>query len=361
MSRNESDNLPVELLVKIFGYVSGVYGASYIDDGSASDYVSKLHNMAQVCQRWLEIIKGAAELWTFVTNENPTYASLALKRSRSHPFSFSLAFQPLNESLYTMVLDHSHRWRGANIRFHRTNYQALRRPESVSAPMFQHLKLAISILSTGSSVILNLFLEYPSRLTSLDLVGISIHRWNSPIFGPRLRSLSLEDSSPTRGELFSIFRACPALGYLVLKNVTFSDETSGSLPQGSLARLPLLHTLKLIKISPTDIMEIAIMIETPHCRNYLVSGGGPHAPTMALTVSPGVVPLVRTSFEACISSGQSLGVYVEDVSIQIICRSGESCSSDFNLRRLGLFIWVSGRLDPQHYPRPEPTAIANSR
>ncbi|KAG8985954.1 hypothetical protein FRB94_003253 [Tulasnella sp. JGI-2019a] len=140
MSRTGIDNLPVKLLVEIFGYTSGVYG-SFVDDQSTSSYVSKLHNMAQVCRRWLEIIKDAAKLWAFVMDRTPTYASLVLKQSQSHAFSLSITSCPLDMSLYTAVLSHSHRWIQADIRLTHPNQEASHMLEAVSAPMLWHLKL----------------------------------------------------------------------------------------------------------------------------------------------------------------------------------------------------------------------------
>ncbi|KAG8987723.1 hypothetical protein FRB94_001526 [Tulasnella sp. JGI-2019a] len=64
---------------------------------------------------WLKIIKDAAKLWTFVTDATLTYASLALKRSRSHAISLSIASELLNRSLYTAVLNHLHHWIRADI------------------------------------------------------------------------------------------------------------------------------------------------------------------------------------------------------------------------------------------------------
>ncbi|KAG9029263.1 hypothetical protein FRB95_005537 [Tulasnella sp. JGI-2019a] len=55
---NESDKLPVELLAKIFGYVSGLCGRNHMDP-SQGPCVPKLHNLGQVYRRWLEIVKGA--------------------------------------------------------------------------------------------------------------------------------------------------------------------------------------------------------------------------------------------------------------------------------------------------------------
>ncbi|KAG9000111.1 hypothetical protein FRB93_012875 [Tulasnella sp. JGI-2019a] len=59
---NNSENLPMELFMKIFGYASGLCGQYYMDIQSAGRYVPRLRTIALVCRRWRAIIMGAAGL-----------------------------------------------------------------------------------------------------------------------------------------------------------------------------------------------------------------------------------------------------------------------------------------------------------
>ncbi|KAG8988288.1 hypothetical protein FRB94_014747 [Tulasnella sp. JGI-2019a] len=330
MSWTGIDNLPVELLVEIFGYTSGIYGSFF--GAHTSPYISKLHGMAQVCRRWLEIIKDAAKLWTFVTDRTPAYASLALKRSQSHTINLSIASRPLDRLLYAAVLNHSHRWIRADIRLSRPNQEALHMLETVSAPMLRHLKLVVPSWNTNTVVTLDLFPDQPPKLASLALIAVSIHRWNSPIFGCHLHSLVISrtySSGPTREDLVGIFRACPTLENMDLSFITFPGETSRSLAQGLPVQLPLLRTLLLSQISSNDLIDIARMAEIPRCRNYSVFRCRRKLRSVTL---PAITGQIQRPFEACIASSRSLEVHLKNNCIHIICRPIQSPSSDFNLK-----------------------------
>ncbi|KAG8986274.1 hypothetical protein FRB93_005368 [Tulasnella sp. JGI-2019a] len=300
-SENQSEKLPIELLIKIFGYVSGLCGGYYTDVVFADRYVQKLHSMAQVCRRWLEVIKCAPELWTFVSDQDPTNAHIALDRSQSHPIGLAFRCLPFNRSLYNMVLKHSHRWR----RFFDWKGSA--------------------------AFVLDPFPDHPPRLISLTLVQVAMRRWKSPIFGSGLRSLDLaciSNDGPTREDLRDIFQACPELAHLKLTYVTLSGDTS-DLQLGPRVQLPLLHTLIIAPSSPNDIIDIARMAETPRCTTYTVSPSPEHS---HLTVLPGIVMQVQQPFEACIKSGESLHIHLDGYWIRVRCCNGDSLSSDFHLQ-----------------------------
>ncbi|KAG8988287.1 hypothetical protein FRB93_004117 [Tulasnella sp. JGI-2019a] len=349
MSRTGIDNLPVKLLVEIFGYTSGVYG-SFVDDQSTSSYVSKLHNMAQVCRRWLEIIKDAAKLWAFVMDRTPTYASLVLKQSQSHAFSLSITSCPLDMSLYTAVLSHSHRWIQADIRLTHPNQEASHMLEAVSAPMLWHLKLVSPAWNKNTVITLDLFLDQPPKLTSLTLVGISIRRWNSPIFGYHLHSLTIAHtytSGPTCEDLVGIFRACPTLEYLDLNFIIFSGGTSRLLVRDFPVQLHLLHTLLLSQVLSNGVMEITRMAEIPHCRNYSVFRCRRKLRSIIL---PAITGQIHKPFEVCIASSRSLEVHLKNSCIHIICHGIQSPSSNFNLKLgeirsyMQVIEWLDGML-----------------
>ncbi|KAG9029261.1 hypothetical protein FRB95_005535 [Tulasnella sp. JGI-2019a] len=328
---NESDKLPVELLVKIFGYVSGLCGSSHMDL-SQGPYVPKLHNLGQVCRRWLEIVKGTPKLWAFVTDLDPVNVALALDRSQSHPLGVAFAHMPLRRPLYATVLNHSQRWIRLDIQVSPREVEILHGLEKVCAPVLQHLRLELSTSNKNTTIILDLFRDHPPRLTSLALVGIAMHNWNSPIFGPHLHSLQLErihTSGPTREDLRSILHTCPELAHLELAYVVFSDGSGGFPPLGPRVQLPLLHSLLLRPVSSADAMDIARMAETPCCKNYLVSRGIESPDSIVFSA---IVLQIQPLFEAYIASGCSLQVHLIGSWIRIRCRDGQSSSSSFILR-----------------------------
>ncbi|KAG8988303.1 hypothetical protein FRB94_003390 [Tulasnella sp. JGI-2019a] len=325
--RNESEKLPVELLIKIFGYASGVYGEYYTFEGY---YISKLHDMAQVCRRWLKIIKGAAELWTCVTDQVPSHTFLPLKRSESHTFSLFLTRMPLERSLYNVVLNHSHRWRQAHIRFSPGDEDALRGLEEVRVPLLRHLHLESLSWGESSIFILDLFRAHPPKLMSLALTDIMMYCWNSPVFGSHLRSFKLDPIDrfgPTREDLYYILIACPELAYLELVHITLSDGI-GVFGQTPRVKLSLLHTLILTTLSPVDTIDVIGMVETPHCRSYSVSKDLRNLDPAVLSV---VARHVQKPFEACIASGISLDIYHNDYWIHLTSHDGYSNSYDFSL------------------------------
>ncbi|KAG9035062.1 hypothetical protein FRB95_012081 [Tulasnella sp. JGI-2019a] len=362
-SRNESEKLPVELLIKIFSYASGLSEGYNMDVESASYYVSKLHTVARVCRRWLDIIKGAPELWTLVTDRDPANATLALDKSGLHPFSLALTSTPLNTPLYDKVLSHSRRWRRADIRVVPGDEKALRRLEEISTPLLQHLQIECPRWGRNSALSVDLFRDHPPKLASLALINITIHPWNSPIFGSHLHTLKLtriHTSGPTRENLYGILLACPALAHLELINVAFSGEAGDWRPQIPSLQLPLLHTLRLRPSSPFDALDVARMAEIPRCRYYYVSNGPENPHSIVLTA---VALQVQKPLEACIASGRSLDVQIDGYWICLFCRD-KSPSSSFNLK-LGkissyeqVFDWINTILLVPRPPRsPIPVSI----
>ncbi|KAG8986272.1 hypothetical protein FRB94_004460 [Tulasnella sp. JGI-2019a] len=325
---NESEKLPVELLVRIFRYASGLGSGYYSDVEGTGHYIQRLHIMARACRRWLEIIKGAPELWAFVTDRDPKKAILALQRSQSHPIGIVLKEIPTNKPVFTAVMDHAHRWIQADVAFGPRDEYAWSRLETISVPILQHLKLEFSSWRSKANSVLDLFREDSSRLTSLALQGVAMRRWNSPIFGSRLSSLKLSSiytSGPSRADLLRIFHACPKLTHLELAHITLSGRTSGLL--GSRAHLPLLQTLLL---SPSSVaIDIAEMVETPSCMEYSVSRDPGYPYPIVLSA---VTMQIQKPFEACIVSGRSLHIHLDRSMIHISCRSS---SSDFDLRLVG--------------------------
>ncbi|KAG8988300.1 hypothetical protein FRB94_003393 [Tulasnella sp. JGI-2019a] len=328
MNKNESEKLPVELLIKIFSYASGLCGRYYLDTQTTGHYAPKLHIMAQVCRQWLEIIKAAPELWTFVTDRDPKNAIVALDRSKSHPVGIGLREVPFNGSLYAVALNNSQRWVRADIRFSPSDQLALHELAEVSVPILQRLQLEFFYWDEDTVFVSDLFRDHPPRLTSLDLIQVAIRQWNSPIFGPHLHSLKLtrlRTSNPTREDLWGIFHACPELNHLELTHVNFSGE----MPQGPRVQLPLLAALLLRPLSPSDAVDIARMIETPRCRHYSVSRGLETPDALALSA---VALQVQPLFESCIASSSSLFVHLDGFWIRITCRRGEPPHSDFKLK-----------------------------
>ncbi|KAG9023008.1 hypothetical protein FRB95_013825, partial [Tulasnella sp. JGI-2019a] len=239
-------------------YASGLYGGYYVDVQFTIDYISILHNMAQVCRRWLEIIKGTPGLWTFVADREPKNAPMTLARSQFHPIGISLRNRPFNKSVYAMVLNHSRRWIRADILFSPSNEEALRSLEDISVPILRRLRIEYITWVSDPTFILDLFRDHPPRLTSLALVNVTMRRWNSLIFGTHLYSLQLVEIrtfGPTREEFYDIFRACPKLAHLELVDVAFSGE----MPQGSRVQLAGLETMILKPVSASDVIDIATM------------------------------------------------------------------------------------------------------
>ncbi|KAG9030383.1 hypothetical protein FRB95_003982 [Tulasnella sp. JGI-2019a] len=328
---NQTEKLPIELLINIFGHVCGLCGGYYTDDDYKGHYVSKPHNMAQVCRRWLDIIKGAPELWTFISDRDPTIANLALVKSRSHPIGVVLKNLTIDPTAYSRLLKHAHRWIRVDIRLNSRDKDALRRLKEVRAPILQHLNVGFYAWDEHTTLPLDLFRDDSPRLTSLALESVTIGRWNSPIFGSSLRSLELTciyAFGPTRTDLLAIFNACPELARLELTHVTLSDDGTG-LPQGPRVQLPRLHTLILGPSSPTDAVDIAKMVETPNCRNYKVSRS---LEPSHQNIIPAVALQIQQSFEACLASGKSLDIDLDGFWIHIRCRSDQTSSSDFDLQ-----------------------------
>ncbi|KAG9003385.1 hypothetical protein FRB94_003153 [Tulasnella sp. JGI-2019a] len=154
--------------------------------------------MAQVCRRWREIINGAPELWTFVTDQDKASTAIVLDRSREHPIGIWLREDPIDESLYVAVLAQSHRWILADIEVHRDDQEALRRLEEVDAPMLKCLVLEVSALDRHSIFVLDLLRDHPPQLTSLTLVEVAMRFWNS-----RLRSSSPQTKARTHSYIRS--------------------------------------------------------------------------------------------------------------------------------------------------------------
>ncbi|KAG8986644.1 hypothetical protein FRB95_004868 [Tulasnella sp. JGI-2019a] len=330
-TRNEIGELPTELLVNIFSQASGLCGRYHVDTRSSEPYVPRLQIMAQVCRRWREIINGAPELWTFVTDKDRANIIMVLDRSRAHPIGLSFRDQPIDKSLYATVLNHSHRWVRASIEVDRHDQEVLRRLEEVDVPMLQHLVLEIPALNRHSIFILDLFRDHPPQLTSLTLIEVAIRRWDSPVFGPRLHELKLiriRTSGPTLETLRSILRACPELAHLELKMVALSNEINGLLLQAPIVQLPLLHTLVLKQLSPTDTIDILRTVETPHCRSYTISI---NSRNLDSTRFSRVTERIQQPFKACIYSCRTLEMRINDFCVQIICKSDQSLSSDFDL------------------------------
>ncbi|KAG9003382.1 hypothetical protein FRB94_003150 [Tulasnella sp. JGI-2019a] len=288
--------------------------------------------MAQVCRRWREIINGAPELWTFVTDQDKASIIMVLDTSRTHPIGLSFRDKSIDESLYAAVLDHSHRWIRASIEVSRHDQEVLRRLEGVNVPMLEHLVLEIPALDRHSTFILDLFRDHPPQLISLTLVEVAIRRWDSPVFGPRLRELKLiriRTFGPTLENLRSVLCACPELAHLELKMVGLSKGINGLLPQGHPVQLPLLHTLVLRLLSPTDTIDILRMAETPHCKSYTIFI---HSRNLDSTIFSKFMERIQQPFKACIYSCRTLEMRIDNLNVRIICRSDQSPSSDFDLK-----------------------------
>ncbi|KAG9004765.1 hypothetical protein FRB94_002082 [Tulasnella sp. JGI-2019a] len=270
--------------------------------------------MVRVCRRWREII-------------DTKNAYLALDKSQSHPFELVFTRIPVNGPLYTAVLEQSNRWIRADLRFVPSDKDAIFRLEEVDVPLLQHFQLDYCPWDQFATFTLDPFRDHPPKLTTLVLTDIAMYRWNSPISGPHLRSLGLETiltSGPTREDLRGILCACPKLAHLELVQVAFSGVTSGLLLQGPRVSLPLLHTLLLTPISPTDATDIANMAETPNCKNYLVSRNFETPRPISLSA---VALQVQQPFEASIASASNLDVHLDGYWIRITCRDGKSPSS----------------------------------
>ncbi|KAG8988305.1 hypothetical protein FRB94_003388 [Tulasnella sp. JGI-2019a] len=311
--------------------------------------------MAQVCRRWLEIIKGAAELRTLMVDRIPPYANLALRRSKPYPIGLVFNSMVLNRSLCATALDHSNRWQRADIRFGAGDEKALRRLEDIDVSILRHLRLEFSTQGTGSTFLLDLFRDHPPKLTSLTLIAVGLRRWDSSIFGSHLHSLKLDrirSFGPTYEDLRGVLCACPELAHLELGNIVFSGGTGGVL-QGSRVELPLLHTLILRTLTPADSIGIARMVETPRCRNYSASRGLHNLDALELSA---VALQIQPFFEACISPGYSLDIHLDGYWIHVICHSGHSTSHDFNLKLgtigpcEGVFDWLNSVLLAQRPP-----------
>ncbi|KAG9023389.1 hypothetical protein FRB95_013183 [Tulasnella sp. JGI-2019a] len=194
--------LPIELLINIFGWSSGLCRRYYMETRLGRrpivSYISRLQIMAQVCRRWREIINGAPELWTFVTDQDKASTAIVLDRSREHPIGIWLREDPIGESLYVAVLAQSHRWILADIEVHRDDQEALRRLEEVDAPMLKCLVLEVSALDRHSIFVLDLLRDHPPQLTSLTLVEVAMRFWNS-----RLRSSSPQTKARTHSYIRS--------------------------------------------------------------------------------------------------------------------------------------------------------------
>ncbi|KAG8993367.1 hypothetical protein FRB94_010821 [Tulasnella sp. JGI-2019a] len=208
----------------------------------------------------------------------------------------------------------------------------LRRLEAVRAPILQHLLLHLNHWGRSGTLVLDPFRDHPPELTSLTLVEVTMRRWDSTIFGPRLHKLNLArifTSGPTREDLRVVFRSCPNLAHLGLERVTLSDEANRFLPQGPPVQLLLLHTLVLDLCSPVDAIDIAKIAGTPRCRSYTISidSEDPNSTTFSV-----VALQAQKQFQASISSSRSLDMHLDNFWIHMICRSGQSPSSDFNLK-----------------------------
>ncbi|KAG8868425.1 histone methyltransferase set1 [Tulasnella sp. 331] len=315
---------------KIFGHASGVLGTYYAGSQSIA-YIPTLHNIAQVCRRWLEIVKAAPELWTFIADEPLALAwsMMALARSRSHPFSLTLRATSLNESLYAAVIDQSHRWIRANIR---VGSRAAKKLERLSAPILEHFELefaAQGINDIPGGIILNLFRENPPRLRSLTLKQVVMRQWDSPIFSHRLRSLKLWHISHVglNGEsLLGIFRACQELEYLELDKVALAGEPLVS--RHAVLQLPLLHDLSLK--SPTSaVMDLVGMVETPRCTKLTISGGNASPYPHLLSA---ITRKVQSAFETSLDSSCSLAIRFDGYWIRMVPSSDQHLASEFDLR-----------------------------
>ncbi|KAG8985841.1 hypothetical protein FRB94_003402 [Tulasnella sp. JGI-2019a] len=220
--RNVIGELPIELLITIFGWASGLCGRYHMDTRSSEPYVPRLQIMAQVCQTWRDIINGTPALWTFITDQDNANAYIALDRSQSQPIG--LSFGNKSATVKKKVLQ-------------------MLMLEEIDVPMLQHFVLR-NLSRSRHTYVLDLFRDHPPQLTSLALDRVAMRRWDTSVFSPHLRKLKLQHiltSGPTHENLHSILCACPELAHLELKMVKFSNETNGLLLQCPPAQLPLLH------------------------------------------------------------------------------------------------------------------------
>ncbi|KAG8988311.1 hypothetical protein FRB94_003382 [Tulasnella sp. JGI-2019a] len=368
LGKNESEKLPVELLIWIFSYASGLCGGYYVDVKFADHYIPKLHIMAQVCRRWLEVIKTAPELWMLITDRDPINAILALDRSQLYPLSLVFDSGPLDIPLYAVVLGHAYRWRRADLRLITGDEEALRRLGEVGAPLLKHLQLESPSWERNFIFTLNLFREFPPKLTSLALINVRTHHWNSPLFGSHLHSLKLECINTfTREDLRGIFLACPALTHLELKGVAFAGSAGGGRPQGPPIQLFRLRTLRIRLMSPSDAGDVMGMAEIPRCRTYsaylslLHRFSLYHHPSSLNNrnshILSAVALQVEKSLQECVASSCSIDIHIEDYWVCLFCRR-KSPSSDFILK-LGkidssdrVLDWIHSMLPVRRPPLP---------
>ncbi|KAG8986640.1 hypothetical protein FRB93_005205 [Tulasnella sp. JGI-2019a] len=126
-----------------------------------------------------------------------------------------------------------------------------------------------------------------------------------------------------------------------------SNEMNGLWLQNPPAQLPLLDTLVLMSLSPTDIVDILRIAATPNCRRYTISIDSWHLDSMVFTT---VAERIQQLLETRISSCRVLEIHLNDIEIRIVCRTDRYPYSDFNLT-LGwggsderVFDWLSNML-----------------
>ncbi|KAG8872039.1 hypothetical protein FRB97_008066 [Tulasnella sp. 331] len=271
--RNEQlaiNKLPPELLVKTFSL--------YLQDRSTKLHVRQLHVLAQVCTRWLELVKHSASLWGVISTDELESFRLALAKSKSSPLDIKFLRYRNLASIHSQVMEEfkeavfsqSYRWHSLQLVGDTADFE---KAMILLAPL-RLVDLDISheppspYYPTAGVVETIIPEELLSQLRHLSLAYVSL-RWN-PSALSRLRTLKLGDLSdkgrPSLSTLISILHASPRLEELRIagKSVDISP-----LERHTPLELPSLTIISL-KASSDIIQHLLILLRIPQCTYFFL-------------------------------------------------------------------------------------------
>ncbi|KAG9009423.1 hypothetical protein FRB94_012080 [Tulasnella sp. JGI-2019a] len=297
-SRNDQlaiHQLPVELIVKIFSLS--------LQDRSMTDHVRRLHNLAQVSTRWLELVKDSASLWGVVSIDEMHAFRLALRKSKNAPLDVKfnsghgslIGWNPHDRRDFVeVVLGQRHRWRSVQLSGPTTEFERAMILEQT--PKLVDLDISHGSLAWGYGQInmgVETFLpeEVLGRLRHLSLSEVSL-MWNPSVLSG-LKTLKLENlmdrGRPTLSTLISILQSSPSLEEL---EITGKSVEVSPMENTTAVDLPCLTTISLLKPQPEIVQPILKRLRIPRCTKFLLD--------MVSGLPTGIFKTDMTHIESCL-------------------------------------------------------------
>ncbi|KAG6868982.1 hypothetical protein C0993_006504 [Termitomyces sp. T159_Od127] len=251
--------LPSELLSSIF-----VMGVLEIGD---EDPVM-VSTLMLVCRYWSEVALNTPVLWTKISvspHDTLEKTRRKLERSKSCPLDISINFEPRMDYT-TSIIEHVIRamelirpalWRTKSFRLSVPNrpqaHAALLRCQE-NAPLLETLSIHIHHSmqdDSYSSPLLPLFKGYTPRLQSCSLTSFNFG-WDHRLM-TNLRVLKLAGYfnafTPSASTLLDVFRQCPDLEELALRNISSSSVDFDTCHSNDFSPPPLSRLIQLRRLT----------------------------------------------------------------------------------------------------------------